>query len=388
MKIVDVSGFYAPTGGGVRRYVEEKFAAAGRHGHDLTVIAPGKETRVEPRAGGRVHWVASPAMPFDAAYRRFDRAAPVWRILDEIAPDIVEGSSPWRGGRIAARWPGPAPRAFVFHQDFVAAYAHTALDQFLARERIDALFAPWWARLRAMSEAYDVTVTAGEWLARRLAGFGLERTIAIPLGIEAHRFSPARRDEALRVELLARCGAVSHGKLLICVGRFHPEKRHRVVIEGFARARALSPWPLGLVLIGDGLTRRRVERLARRAGGVILLGAIEDRERLARLYASADALVHGSAAETYGLAVAEAMASGLPVVAPAAGGAADLAAAGPSRLYPPGDAPAMAAAIVDILTTPGERKAVKLPTSASHFEALFSLYEDLLARPRVGRGAG
>ena len=393
MRIADVCGFYAPRGGGVRRYAEQKFAAARRRGHDLTLIAPGREAKIETRAGGRIVWVESPPMPFDPDYRRFARPGPVWRILDGAAPDVVEGSSPWRGGWIAAHWPGAAVRSFVFHQDFVAGYPHTLLDRLVAPAVIDRLFAPYWARLRALSAAFDVTVAGGEWLARRLAGFGVHCPVAIPLGIEPGRFSPDRADPMLRAELLALCGAPPSGRLLLAVGRFHPEKRHATIIDGFVRARERSPSPLGLVLVGDGLARRGIERAARRAGGVHLLGEVDDRARLARLYASADVLVHGSAAETYGMAVAEALASGLPVVVPAGGGAADLAGAGPSRLHPPGDAAALAAGLLDLLAVPAPRVPADIPTADAHFDALFGLYERLLAArrsrepsPRSSRG--
>ena len=388
MKVADVSGFYSPAGGGVRTYVDQKFEAARRLGHDLTVIAPGATNRVDSRPGGRVVWVEGPPMPFDPAYRRFPRPAAVWRILDALAPDMVEGSSPWRSGVIAGRWPGRAARAFVFHQDFVAGYPQTLLDGFLAPEAVDRLFAPYWARLRRLSLAFDVTVASGAWLAQRLAGFGVHRPVAVPFGVEAGRFSPALRDPVLRAEVLARCATPSTGRLLLSVGRLHPEKRQRVIIDGFVRARARGGEPIGLAIVGDGPDRAGIEALARRAGAIWLAGAIKDRDQLARLFASADLLLHGSSAETYGLVVAEAMASGLPVVAPSAGGAGELARRGPARLYPAGDPEALAEAILHMLRTAQARSAAPIPTAEEHFERLFDLYQDLLdARASMGQAA-
>ena len=377
MKIADVNGFYAEAGGGVRRYVDTKFEAAARAGHDLTVIAPGAEDRLEPRAGGAVAWVASPPMPFDPRYRRFAARAGVWAALDAVAPDVVEASSPWGSAGIAAAWPGRAPRALVFHQDVVAAYAHTALDRFISRPTIDALAFPWWARLRALSTRCDVTVAGGEWLATRLAAHGVVGARAVPFGIEAGRFTPALRDEVLRARLLQQCGAPADGKLLLAVARFHPEKRLPTVIEAFARARA-ARGDLGLAIVGQGLAHATVERAAARAGHVILLGQLDDREALARHYASADLFVHGSAAETYGLAVAEAMASSLTAVIPDRGGAADLAARGPAQLYRTGDPADAARAILAALA--GEADPPTAPPPASlddHFTALFGLYGEL-----------
>ncbi len=386
MRIADVCGFYSDTGGGVRSYVLQKFEAAHHAGHDLTVIAPGARTTVETRRGGRIVWLASPPMPFDANYRRLTDRSGVWRALDAARPDVVEGSSPWASGRTAGLWPGRAVRALIFHQDFVAGYPYTALDRWLPRPRIDALFAPYWRGVRRLSERFDVTIAGGDWLARRLARFGVANAIAVPFGIEPGPFSPARRNADLRRDLLERCGVGPEGRLLLAVGRFHPEKRHRTIIEGFARARAQRP-DLALVLAGDGLTRRTVERLARRAGGVHLLGAVTDRAALAALYASADALVHGSGAETYGLVVAEAMASGLPVIVPDVGGAADLAARGPSRAYATGNAGACAAAILDLFADPSPVVVAQPsdpPSADAHFQALFDLYARLiLAKSKI-----
>jgi alpha-1,6-mannosyltransferase len=379
MKIVDVNGFYAEAGGGVRRYVDAKFEAVARAGHDLTVIAPGVASRTDNRAGGRVVWVASPSMPFDPRYRRFAGAREAWAAMDTAAPDIVVGSSPWRGGKIAATWPGKGARALVFHQDVVAAYGHTGLDRWVPRETIDALAQPWWARLRRLASRFDVTVTGGEWLAARLAAHGIANARAVPLGIEAGRFASERRDEALRRDLLGRCGVGPEGALLLAVARHHPEKRLPCVIEGFARARLQQP-DLALAVVGDGLGRAAVERAAGRSGGVTFVGAVEDRDALARIYASADLFVHGSGAETYGLAVAEAIVSGLAVVVPDSGGAADLARRGRSTTYRTGDPAACAAAIVAAVS--GRAQAATAPPPGSlddHFTVLFGLYEALAA---------
>ena len=275
---------------------------------------------------------------------------------------------------------GQGPRALVFHQDVVAGYGYTALLGPLSTERIDALAEPWWRRVRRLAAHYDVTVAASEWLAGRLVRHGVANARAVPFGIEAGAFSPAKRDEALRRELLASCGVRPEGRLILSVGRFHPEKRHATLIEGFRRARERVP-ELALVLAGDGLLRERVARRAVRAGGVRLLGEVRDRERLARLYASADLLIHGSGAETFGLVVAEAMASGLPVIVPEIGGAADLAARG---TFPPlsarrcaglggGDRARRRGAGWSVDPHPQPP-----PLAEDHFRALFDLYQDLV----------
>jgi alpha-1,6-mannosyltransferase len=375
MRIADVSEFYSGRSG-VYTYVERKFAAAARHGHHLTLIAPGGSDRTDRRDGGEVVWVRAPHLPVDRNYRMFWDAAPVWRAITAAAPDLVEGSSPWRGGWLAGHWPGMAARTFVFHQDFVAGYPHTFLGGVMTRPAIDRLFVPYWRYLRRLSARFDATVTGGAWLAQRLEEFGVHRPHAVPFGVSPGVFSPARRNESLRRELLGRCGITGDGSLLLAVGRLHPEKRHRTMLEAFARAREKRP--MGLVIVGDGLRRTAVEAQATRIGHVHMAGAVTDRDRLADIYASADLLVHGSAAETYGFAVAEAMLSGLAVVVPDSGGALDLASHGASRVYRAGDAVSCCAAILDLL---GEKRPFLPPTGIGslddHFAGLFAFYEKL-----------
>jgi len=386
MKIVDVSGFYSETGGGVASYVRQKLELAARWGHEVVVVAPGMESRVEPRVGGRIVWVRSPGMPFDPNYHMFWHGDEAWRAIDREAPDVVEGSSPWRGGWLAGHWPGQAVKALVFHQDFIAGYPYTLLGGILSRPKIDRLFDPYWRYVRRLSRVFDVTVTGGDWLAERLKAFSIHNPVSVPFGIETGLFSPTRRDEALRRSLLAACGASPDGRLLLAVGRHHPEKRHRTIIEGFARAREARP-DLGLVIIGDGPIRSSVEAWAKTAGNTHVIGAVSDRQLLARYLASGDVLVHGSGAETYGLVVAEALASGLAVVSPDTGGAADLARRGLSRIYATGDAQSCARAILDLLDaseTPHPPVIADPPGSAeSHFAALFQLYQALIDARRA-----
>jgi alpha-1,6-mannosyltransferase len=391
VKIVDISGFYSELGGGVRSYVHQKLDAAARLGHDVTIVAPGARERTERRDGGKIVWVPSPPMPFDANYRMFWRSEDAIRVLEEEQPDVVEGSSTWRGGWIAGRWSGAAVKSLIFHQDFVAAYAHTLLDARLSHAAIDRLFSSYWHYVARLSQCFDITIAGGEWLAARLASFGIRNPVAVPLGVEHGRFSPARRDERLRRELMNQCGIGPDGLLLLAVGRFHPEKRHGVIIDGFAKARRTRPG-LGLVLVGDGLRREAVAKAAGRVGGIHMLGAVSDRGLMARLYASADLLVHGSGAETYGLVVAEAIASGLPVVVPDSGGASDFASRARCAVYPAGNSGACAAAILRLLASAdasvtGPYGGGSVRSADEHFEALFGLYQDMIDRGSL-RGSG
>ncbi|MEY1660507.1 hypothetical protein AB7669_31415, partial [Pseudomonas aeruginosa] len=83
MRIVDVNEIYSPTGGGVRTYIDRKIEVLASMGHELIVLAPGREDRIEERpGGGAIHYIKAPGMPFDSNYGLFWDAEPIHRRLD------------------------------------------------------------------------------------------------------------------------------------------------------------------------------------------------------------------------------------------------------------------------------------------------------------------
>jgi alpha-1,6-mannosyltransferase len=388
MRVVDVAEFYSPTGGGVRTYIDRKFEAAAQLGHELFVIAPGPSDGFEARRAGGVIQVRSPGLPLDANYHMFWDAAPVHAWLDRLSPDLVEASSPWRGAWIVANWAGPTRRAMFMHADPVASYPQRWLAPMASPQRIDRLFEWFWSYLRRLTGRFSSVVTAGPWLSDRLGRQGVDAVTSIPLGVDRSAFSPALRDERLRAALLEACGCPDTARLIVGVGRFHPEKRWPMVIDAVTRVSAGAP--IGLVLVGDGIDRKRVQRAAAGNPHVRVLPPIRDRALLAAYLASADALVHGCESETFGLIPAEAMASGLPVVGPDRGGFAHLAQPDISEVYRAGDAGAAAAALVRLLArdslalkTAAIEAAVKVRRDIDHFADLFDHYRSIAAGARA-----
>jgi len=380
MKILDVAEFYADQGGGVKTYINQKLRSGARAGIDVVVVAPGPEDGEEERHGGRVIWVKGPPMPFDPRYTVLHNERRVHEILRAERADVIEGSSPWSGGWFVRRYRGPGAKSFIFHQDPVAVYAETFLDRRLERATINQLFGPFWAYLRTLSAGYDMTVTSGEWLAEKLRRFRIRNPQAVPFGIDRARFSPAHASAARRAAMLRQCGAPDDARLLMTVSRFHPEKRLDVVLDAFAEVAREQP--LALVVYGQGPTERRVRAHATRIPNVSIAGYTSEPNELAEAYASADALLHGSSAETYGLVIAESLCSGTPVIVPSIGGAADLADPAWAEVYVPGDRHGCAAAIRRMLARDRDtlrhacidEAAAKIWTMEQHFDALFATY--------------
>ena len=389
MKVADVSEFYSEQGGGVSTYERQKLAASARLGHETIIIAPGAADREERLPGGKIVWVKAPVIPVDRRYHIFTGLQGVFKVLDQEAPDVVEGSSPWRGGWAAARWPGPAVKSLIMHADPVAVYPHTLLGGWIGRDRIDSLFGWFWAYLRKLNSHFDTTIVAGEWLARRFEGFGLRGLQAVPFGVDRSIFHNGLHSDAVRDEMLAACGLEGDARVLVAVGRHHPEKRLDTLMDAVRLANASRP--VGLYLVGDGIARRAVERRASASGHVCVAGQVQDRARLAVLMASADGLIHGSASETYGIAVAEALCVGAPIIVPDAGGAADFADPRVGEIYTTGDVAGGRDAILRLLDRDQaalraaalRSAAVKIGDTHAHFDKLFALYEKLVERKRA-----
>ncbi len=388
MRIVDVNEFYAERGGGVKTYVNGKLQAAARLGHELLVVAPGPRTLVEERPGGRVQWIEGPPLPIDPRYYLLWNEAAVHAAIDAFRPDLIEGSSPWTAGWFAGRYPGPAPKVWFFHQDPVAVYPHTFLDRLAPRALIDRAAGPIWAYLRRVADLFDATVVGGRWLADRLRSLRVKHPVPVPLGIDKELFAARRRDPDRRARWLHELGLAADATLLVGVSRHHPEKRIGTLLDAVRRVNRRRP--VGLLLFGDGPLRRWVERRAAKVPHVRVAGFVADREAVADAVANADGFLHGSAAETFGLVVAEAICAGTPIVIPSAGGALDLAAPGHAELYTPGDAVDCAEAIERLASSDlaARRRAAttyaatEVRTMSEHFDHLFELYESLTKEQR------
>ncbi len=386
MKIVDVCAFYTPVGGGVKTYVERKLATGPALGHEIVIIAPSAETGVQERGdGARIVTLKAPSFPLDKNYYYFNDVPALHAAISAEKPDVLEASSPWRSPSHVARWKGDAPRTLIMHSDPLSAYAYRWFGRIMERPTIDRHFDWFWRHLRRLDESYDSVICANSNLANRLIEGGLTKVITNPMGVEAGIFSPNLRDEALRARLLERCALGPDATLLLGVGRHAPEKRWPMVID--AVMAASYDRPVGLVLVGDGRERPKIMRHAKGNPHIHFLTPLTNRDELARLLASGDALIHGCEAETFGMVAAEARASGLPLIAPDQGGVADHARGADSQMYSANSSASAADAIRRFVD--GDRPAMRAITLAEaqnvrtmdeHFMDLFTHYGALHSR--------
>lgn len=181
----------------------------------------------------------------------------------------------------------------------------------------------------------DHVTAVGQFVKRALVdreGLPAKRIDVIHNGIDPDRFGDASADarQVVRAELAIPPGA----PIVLQIARFHPVKDHTTALHAFARARQTVD-RAHLVLAGDGPQRHIIEKLVadlRIQSHVHLLGVRED---IPRLLAAADVFMLSSLSEGISVTLLEAMAAGLPVVATAVGGNAEVVEHGRTGLLSP-----------------------------------------------------
>jgi len=383
-----VCAFYTPAGGGVRTYVEAKLKAAARFGHEVIVIAPGERHEVVKYGpGATLVTIPSPKLPVDGRYRYFDDEKLLHRVLDAWQPDHIEASSPWSSATMVGRWQGAATRSLVMHSDPLAAYAYRWLGGIAPTHVIDRWFGWFWRHLRGLGRMFDLVVCANSQFSERLRDGGIENSETVPMGVEGGMFSPRLRSASIRVAALESVGLDPSAVLLLGVGRFSGEKRWDMVLR--AAGECAKRRPVGMLLVGYGAKRQQLELLTERLPTVAVLPRLSDRHELATLLASADALVHGCEAETFCMVAAEARASGIPLIVPRRGAAADQLVPGAGIAYQAANERSLERAIDRFIDRGSElqraaaARASHVRTMDEHFADLFARYECIVSAPSV-----
>ena len=365
--------------------------APGARDEDATVeqgVAPSPQAQAPgPSQVGkaRVVRIGGPALPYDRTYHLFARPDKVGVHIAAESPEVVEAHSPYLAALavVLAGAPDRWLRTAFWHADHVGTYVEPAVRRYLGPGAAAAVTAPLWQVVRGLLSPFAATFVAGRAQAARLRSAGVQGVVHAPMGVDVATFRPSARSDERRRELIDGHGA--DAALLVGVGRFAFEKRWDVVLDAFARLRARRD--AVLVLFGDGPERASLERSA--PPGVRFVGFEKRRDRLASALASADVLVHGCPFETFGLGVAEAVASGLPVVVPDAGGAVEGMDPSCGEAYRSLDAEACAEALVRILSSDPQalrdrarQASTRVPTMARHLATVLSTYEALLRERR------
>jgi len=308
VRVAIVAESFLPNVNGVTNSVLRVIEHLRRTGHEVLVIAPDTPPGEPPadrlHDGVRIHRVPSRMFPKVTSLPLGIPRPRMVGVLRGFDPDVVHLASPallGYGGLHAARHLG-VPTVAVFQTD-VAGFAESYGMGVMSRAA--------WAWTRHLHGRADRTLAPSTSAMENLVAHRIPRVHHWGRGVDVTGFVPSARSEGLRARWSPE------GKPVVgFVGRLAPEK-HVERLAGLAARDDVQ-----LVVVGDGVDRAKLESLMPSA---VFTGALYGPE-LAAAYASMDVFVHPGEHETFCQAVQEAMASGVPVIAPDAGGPRDLVA--------------------------------------------------------------
>jgi glycosyltransferase involved in cell wall biosynthesis len=213
-----------------------------------------------------------------------------------------------------------------------------------------------------------------------------DRIFVNPCGVDNVTFTAERNCLSKRADILKELGLSKESRLLLYAGRISPEKNIGLLMELMKILQNDLSNDFRLLIAGAGPSLEKLKSGAEnlKAGTIKILGHISDKEKLADLFANCDAFIHPNPREPFGITPLEAMASGLPVVAPEAGGVLSYADSENAWLAEP-SGESFAVAVRDIFDnkTIREMKIAKALETAQSYtweastDAAFALYDKM-----------
>ena len=342
MRVAIVAECFLPEVNGVTNSVLRVIEHLERCGHQCLVIAPGPGPASYRSA--HVERVAGFSLPL---YRSLSIGVPgrrTVRILRSFDPDVVHLAAPAVLGAAGAR----AARLLAVP---AVAICQTDIAGFARRYGLRSAGPAIWAWLRWVHQQTELTLAPSTLAAWELRSHGISPVTLWARGVDLDRFSPAHGSAQWH------SGVAPSGDVVVgYVGRLAKEKQVHLL------ARLQHVPGCRLVVVGDGPARTSLERAMPWA---TFLGHLNG-EELSQALASIDVFVHTGADETFCQSLQEALASGVPVVAPASGGPLDLVRHGENGwLYPPGKPELLASAVGALVATPLRRQAMANRARAS-----------------------
>ena len=314
MKICDLTQFYSPLSGGVKRYVHEKIEYIQKHSpeDEHVLIVPGEKTEVVADERSRIYFIRSPLVSRTSRYRALINLRAVGEILERERPEIIESADPYQVGwkAVSAGKALQIPVVAFYHSHFPETYLRGAA-KLLGKRGAKSLMAASRSYVRKLYNRFEATLVPSPQLAGVLKDWGVSNVREAELGVNTERFSPSPEDAE---QTRGSRGIAPRAKLLLYVGRLAPEKNTATLFKAFEILEKRRAGEFHLLVIGDGPQREQLRRLKAHSENVSWIQYCADSLELARFYRAADVFVHPGTQETFGLVALESQACGTAVV--------------------------------------------------------------------------
>lgn len=331
LRVLVVTESFLPQVNGVTNSVRRVLEHLAGEGHVVEVFAP---TGPATYAGFPVTIARGANLPFYKDFRiGLESRRRLRAVMLRFQPDVVHIASPATLGYQAAKAARELgiPTVAIYQTDLVG---------FAERYGIAGGTAAMSRLTRMIHLSVDRTLAPSTASVRQLEEMQVPGLARWPRGVDLDMFDPGFRDARLHASL------APNGETLVgYIGRLAPEKE----LELLAHVDKLAG--VRLVIVGGGPEEARLRTLLPDAA---FLGVLHG-EELSRAYATLDVFAHTGRHETYCQAAQEALASGVPVVAPRAGGPIDVVDEGAGFLYQPGNGTELASYVARLVDDPDLR---------------------------------
>jgi alpha-1,6-mannosyltransferase len=385
MKICDLTQFYSPVSGGVKRYVHEKINYIQNATDDEHVlIIPGAKTEVSETERSRVYSIHSPLLSRTTRYRSLLNLRAIDDIFERERPDIIESGDPYQVSwkAIASGQALRIPVVGFYHSHFPEAYLRST-EKYLGQTATEIVMDVARRYVRKLYSQFAVTLVPSLRLAKLLEQWGVENVRGVNLGVNTEVFRPDPADIGSTRDSL---GILPEQKLLLYIGRLAPEKNTQTLFRSFEMLTQRQPGHFHLLVIGDGAQRDQLQSLRDDTGSVTWIPYCTESSQLARYYRAADLFVHPGVQETFGFVALESQACGTPVIG-IRGSYMDRIIFHEQESWADENSPEALAAAIEKFS---ETKLQKLGQLASRvaeerfgwtrvFEHLFGIYRDVIA---------
>lgn len=323
---------------GVTNSVKQVLKYLHNEGHEAVVICP----KPAPDSFAGFEVVKTRSIPFQGFSLGIPGPRKLPKNIERFEPDVVHVASPfWTLGRTAisgSRELG-VPSIAVYQTDIVSysrRYKSEAITTFAKRVTAD------------LHNNATRTLAPSQSARTDLIDYGVDESTIFQWGrgVDLEQYTADRASSEAVHKLRHKLLGDRNVPIVGYVGRLATEKN-------VDRLRVLGGIDAQLVIVGGGPTRQELE--ASLPKDTIFLGSLKGKA-LATAYASFDMFVHTGTQETFGQTLQEAMATGLPVIAPAIGGPLDIVTHGATGLlYAPYDDDSLRMSVVKLLENEEER---------------------------------
>jgi len=303
MKLLDITHFYSDRSGGIKTYINNKIEYVRDKDIEHVVIVPGKRDTLSYIHNSKIYQIKSPYMFVWKQYRLLINQQKILNIVESEKPSIVEIGSLFLLPSFIKKLKN---RLNFITIGFFHSNLEKSLSNIFKLDKDDNMLSKITRKYiyKAYSDM-DLVIAPSYYIKNYLNSLGIYNVDVVYHGIDFDIFEHQTQSDKLKDILKDKI-------VLVYVGRFSKDKNFLELLDIFNTVKNLDK-RFHLLLVGDGPDKKYIDKIL--DSNVTVLDYVKDKKTLASIYKSSHIFVSASRSDTFGYAVIEAQACGLPVIA-------------------------------------------------------------------------